>query len=182
MFAFSILPSPDAPDRMALMNPYSPPVCLAVARNKCTVAIICLCLLQIAAGGEPTPRAAKPCDGVYFTWTGFETTVIELKQGRFRYWFASDDKGSEEPAYPLSGTFTTSGNTITLKHPQVYRSEWVSQIVEDAFTLWLPEGIKAYRKDKSFLDLARLRQQGLGAVLVLTHKSAEEIWKHPYQP
>src|SRR4051812_15258465 len=128
-----------------------------------------LCLLPFSIGAAPFVTRALPQDGVFFTWTGFETTVIELKDCHFRYWFRTDAKGPSDPTYPLSGTFTVNDDTITLNHAEVNRPKWLFKTVAGVSTLWLPEAIQDYRRDKSYLaskHLQRLKQQGLGSVLV----------------
>ena len=139
-------------------------------------------LIVFATEAGSRVKSAEPRDGVYFTWTGFETTVLELRDGHFRYWFASDAKSPVDPVYPLSGDFTVAGDIITLIHPQVYRPKWAFRLVDGLATLWMPEALQEYRSDRHFLKPRRLRQQGLGSVLVASRKSAEEIWSHPFEP
>jgi len=45
----------------------------------------------------------------------YQTTIVELKDGHFRYWFRSDLKSpGEEPHYPLTGEYKEEGGIITI--------------------------------------------------------------------
>jgi hypothetical protein len=52
---------------------------------------------------------------------GYSGETIELKDGRFRYWFYSDVETGDEPAYPLTGAYTIQGDQLILDHAKVYR-------------------------------------------------------------
>jgi hypothetical protein len=125
--------------------------------------------------------AAKSQNGVFFTYTGYMTTVLELKDGHFRYWFETDVKRPKEPDYPLTGEYSISSDTITLKHDLVSQREWTFRAVNGIVTLWRPEALDGSKTDKS-LDLKRLKSYGLGSILVATDKPAEELWKHRGPP
>ena len=43
---------------------------------------------------------------------GFEWQTLELKDGLFRYWFASDVVHEDAPEYPIEGTYHVSGDVI----------------------------------------------------------------------
>jgi hypothetical protein len=144
----------------------------------CTIASSAL-----AAQEQPIPTSAKPQNGVFFTYTGYETTVLELKDGHFRFWFESDTKSPREPDYPFSGEFTINGDTITLKHAQMrFRTQWAFRTVDGILTLWLPESLNQYERSKSYLDPTRLKRFGMGGILIFTEKPAEDVWKHRKAP
>jgi hypothetical protein len=44
----------------------------------------------------------------------FQTTILELKDGQFRYWFQSDAKFGEEPVYPQTGKYAVEGGKVTV--------------------------------------------------------------------
>src|SRR5438128_2088562 len=84
--------------------------------------------LGLAKGADILPL--KPQDGVFFTYTGYMTTVLELKKGHYRYWFESDVKSPKEPAYPLTGEYSILGGTITLKGPGLSQPTWTFQSLD----------------------------------------------------
>ena len=71
---------------------------------KAIPSILCLLvfgLCAILSATEPTIAQAKPQDGVFFSYTGYTTTVLELKNGRFRYWWESTEiEMPKHPVYP----------------------------------------------------------------------------------
>jgi hypothetical protein len=80
---------------------------------KTVIAFLLLTLVtRVAAQTEPTPIKIAQ-EGVYFLDGMFQTTILELKDGKFRYWFSSDAKVMGEPNYPVSGKYTTNGGAIT---------------------------------------------------------------------
>lgn len=139
--------------------------------------VSCFC----AFAEDLTLAPAKPQNGVFFTYTGYMTTVLELKDGHFRYWFESDAKLLEEPNYPLAGEYSISGDTITLKHDQVFQKQWTFKSVNNIVTLWRPDAIDGYKSDKG-LDFKHLKSYGTGSILVGTDKTAEALWKHRGPP
>ncbi len=140
--------------------------------------VTCLCAF---AADDRVVAPAKPQNGVFFTCTGFMTTVLELKDGHFRYWFESDVKMLDEPNYPLTGEYSINGDTLTLKHKQISQPQWAFRAVNSIITLWRPDAMDSYKTDKR-LDLKRLTSYGLGSILVYTDKPAEELWKHRGPP
>lgn len=140
-----------------------------------------ICFYESAAADKPTIASAKAQNGVFFTNTGYEFTILELKDGRFRYWFEADKRSNEEPDYPLTGEYAVSGDTITLKHDRILRRQWTFCAINGLLTLWLPNNIEAYERDQS-LDFARLKRFGLGGVLISTDKLPEDAWKHRGPP
>lgn len=54
------------------------------------------------------PSHTPGLDGLYCTTSeigGFSETILELRDGRFRYWFYSDARSSDDPEYPVAGTY-----------------------------------------------------------------------------
>lgn len=146
-------------------------------------AVVCFLLVglsAVAAADEVTPEPAQARNGVFFTYTGYMTTVLELKDGRFRYWFESDAKMMEEPAYPLTGEYSVSGDTITLKHEKVGQKQWAFRTLDGVVTLWRPDAIAQNKVTQATLEY--LKRFGGGSILILTGKPADELWKHRGPP
>jgi len=141
--------------------------------------LLSLCSLSLAEGADILPL--KPRDGVFFTYTGYMTTVLELKKGHYRYWFESDLKLPKEPAYPLTGEYSVNGDTITLKGPGLSQPTWTFQLLDGSPTLWRPDALNGFQK-LSPTSVAQIKKYGGGSILVLSDKPAEELWKHRGPP
>lgn len=138
-----------------------------------------LCIF--AHADQPAVADTKSQNGVFFTYTGYMTTVLELKDGHFRYWFETDSNLPNEPKYPLTGEYSMTGGTITLRHDKVSQSQWTFRAMDGRLTLWRSDAIESYSKDHK-LDTTLLRRYGNGSILVLTDKTAEDVWKHRGPP
>src|ERR1051325_3474701 len=63
-------------------------------------------------------------DGVYVTAdeiSGFSGTILELKDGAFRYWFYSDVGGGDE--YPISGKYKIQESNLVLMRKEATDEE-----------------------------------------------------------
>ena len=112
----------------------------------------------------------------------FQTTILELKDGRFRYWMRSDAKmmPEEEVRYPQTGTYTAKGGTVTMEikiasrlaiegeQPRdLYKTyEWTFMRYGDQVLLW-PSNLPVR------LTSGRIPHN----VLLRTNRNPEEIWK-----
>ncbi|MGC4015782.1 MAG: hypothetical protein QM755_14845 [Luteolibacter sp.] len=122
-------------------------------------------------------ETAKPVEGVFRTYTGYETTVLELKAGRYRYWFESDEKDAGEPQYPLTGTYSIKGDTIELsdQEKKLHQRTWTFLSVNGVVSLWRQEAVE--RKATIIIsDLAFFKRYGGGSILVPTKQSADDAW------
>jgi hypothetical protein len=69
---------------------------------------------------SPVP-VGRVVEGTYAQRNGFQTTIVELKEGRYRYWFSSDMKiGGEVTAFPLSGPYTAANSEVTFVVTNTY--------------------------------------------------------------
>jgi hypothetical protein len=94
---------------------------------------------------------AKVPEGVYSMCeevAGFSGEVLELKDGKFRYWFYSDVGTDKEPTYPLTGTYRISGTTLTLDNEQIYKRDRTFAVVNGVNVLWKSDGLKRWTDDK----------------------------------
>ena len=141
--------------------------------KKIILGIICL-LLMTSSGycqkNEPV-QLGQVKEGVYLVDNGYSTTIIELENGRFRYWFKSDVPMLPLSRYPLTGTYAVNGGTITLVHKDIYEQEWTFMMFEGKVTLWRPAALK-YWKDSNAIDHY--------GVLFPTTGKPEEIWGKKY--
>ena len=130
------------------------------------------------ASEEPVIATADPIDGVFFTY-GMHNQVIELKEGKFRYWFNSDRKGSDVEG--LEGTFKIEGNQVVLSHPKLIElvSKWEVLSIDGVVTLWRSDALKF--KEDGELNLYSQGKEaffksGGGSILVPSKLSAEKTW------
>jgi len=94
---------------------------------------------------------AKLTEGVYSMCeevAGYSGEVVELKDGKFRYWFYSDVVTDHEPQYPLSGNYRISGDTLMLVHDQIPREERTIAVVNGVDVLWRDDGLKLWEKER----------------------------------
>ncbi|MGJ8635052.1 MAG: hypothetical protein ACSHX7_14145 [Luteolibacter sp.] len=143
----------------------------------------CASVFTVSAA-PPKIESVEPKDGVFVTYGLGHSTVLELKDKRFRYWFTSDRIRLEKVEYPLKGDFTTVGDSIVLEYRKgtPLQSNWTFRAVNGVVTLWRPDALKMSEADK--LDLVRMGDEsffhtGSGSVLVPCMKSAEEAWESP---
>jgi hypothetical protein len=131
--------------------------------------LLVLALNFTAAGyGQTAPTPLRSVqEGVYFFQNNYSTTVLELMDGNFQYWFRSDVRRSSEPAYPLTGNYTTSGGVLTLPHKEIYETNWTCMSYDGKPTLWRPSALKYWEESK------KIDPYG---VLFLTTRKPGEIW------
>src|SRR5262245_30177406 len=94
-------------------------------------------------------------EGTYCTAheiAGFSGTVLELKAGKFRYWFYSDVGGGAAPKYPVSGGYLFQDGKLTLDHQQVSQQTWFTDLVNGVPVLWRPDGLKSWQQNKRIYD------------------------------
>ena len=111
----------------------------------------------------------KPQEGVFIMTAGGETILLELKKEHFRYWFSSNViiPGKKKPKYPLKGKYKIKGNAILIEHNHISQKEWTFRKINSTVTLWYPDAIEYYQKEKKLYDYGILR---------FTSKSAEKAW------
>ena len=136
---------------------------------KTLFAAIVLCLTTAGfSQSAPTPLGSVK-EGVYYFQNMYSTTILELKDGTFRYWFSSDAKGLRpEPTYPLSGKYATNGGTVTLPHKEVNQTNWTFMTFEGKATMWRPSALKYWDEGK---------QVDPWGVLYPTTEKPEAIWE-----
>ena len=88
---------------------------------------------------------------------GYSGETIELKGGKFRYWFYSDLSvaGKKEPKYPLSGNYKLRGDEIYLDHPEIYSRERTFEVINGVPVLLRDESLKYWR------DCGRVGEYGV---------------------
>jgi hypothetical protein len=105
----------------------------------------------------------KLADGVYSMCdevSGYSGEIVELKDGKFRYWFYSDVLTGREPEYPLNGDYRISGTTLILDHKQIHSKERSIAVVNGINVLWREDGLKLWEKEKRIHPYAVLLRMG----------------------
>jgi len=108
-------------------------------------ALILLTLAPLHAAEDLTPW-----NGVYSLCEelGRKTAeTIELKDGRFRYWYWSSTPKEKIPRYPLSGWYTVQGHTLTLEHKEIDENVRTFDTLNGTKVLWRESGLRAWTGD-----------------------------------
>jgi len=112
---------------------------------------VIVAILSAACCGPKPQQAAALREGTYQLCnevSGYSRERLELKDGRFKYWFESDSKSGKEPTYPLSGTYTIDGNKLNLKHAKIHYCDRMIDKVNGIDVLWRDDGLALWKKDK----------------------------------
>ena len=146
---------------------------------------------SVAHSEPPVLEKANPQDGVFLTYTGYETKIIELKKGHFWFWHESDDRDLNGPKYPLEGSYTISDNSITLQHDQPFKKQWFFFKVNDVVTLWPTAAPQIEPRLHPLIDdeyryftggFDYFKTYGTGKILVSTPLTGQEAWDHRTAP
>jgi hypothetical protein len=100
---------------------------------------------------QPQSPTNAVVDGVYCA-ACLSLEIIELKNGRLRYWFQGDVMIANEPTYPLVGAYAVKGDMITLLHKDIH--ELVRQrffrLLNGKPSLWRAKDWEDWQKTKRF--------------------------------
>jgi hypothetical protein len=151
---------------------------------KTGLALFLLACVAAAAQEGPKPLGAV-MEGVYFTREGNRTNVLELKEGRFRRWYAGtvmlggvrnnpDVKpGPRFTSNLYSGIYTTNGGTVKFVIERTnaprrpfYTNEFTFMEFKGKITLWTPAAQRTWEKDKTVSAIG---------ILEATDRKPEEI-------
>jgi hypothetical protein len=89
-------------------------------------------------------------EGVYTTCkeiAKYTNETVELKNGKFRYWFYSDVHTGTSIAYPLSGEYRISGSTLILDHPDIHDAKRTIAKIKGIDILWRRDGLDLWQKE-----------------------------------
>ena len=111
-------------------------------------------------------------EGVYAHTDPYTTEIVELRGGRFRYWFASDVITDSDPHYPLSGHYGLSNDTVILRNPQIYQPRFRFRIFHGVATLWNKMALDYWRKHPKDQQFRTLFKQAY---------TPEEIWRADFR-
>jgi hypothetical protein len=111
----------------------------------------CLLLLGVVltctrVAGDEKPR---PIEGVYHLHNGYQSETLELRNGRFRYWFWSD-AGGGNGRLPIEGTYSVDGATVTLNGHILLGNQRVFHTLKGLDALWQPDILEAWLTKGAF--------------------------------
>jgi hypothetical protein len=123
--------------------------------NKLVLSLAIALLLHPVCGEEvdlaKTDGVYKMCDEV----SGYSGETLELKGGKFRYWFYSDAGGGEE-TYPMVGKYVREGNKLRIQDERVFSGERVLSVVNGQVVIWRRDGLKLWREETKIKPYAVL--------------------------
>ena len=111
-------------------------------------------------------------EGVYAHTDPYNTEIVELKNGRFRYWFSSDMKTNVDPSYPLSGRYEFRDGVVILHNQEIYQSTYRFRIFKGVTTLWNKTALDHWRDHPSDQQFRTLFMQNY---------TPEEIWRSDFR-
>ena len=103
-------------------------------------------LLVVMMAASCATEKPKPKDAVAWVGSqvymlplegGFQSEILELKDGRFRHWFSSDVILPNPPRYPIEGSYKFEADQLILSSGNAYT---VRQL-KDIRTLWRPTAV-----------------------------------------
>jgi hypothetical protein len=107
--------------------------------------VLLLGLGLLGCGNDSTPH-----DGVYTMARdveGYSGETLELRNGRFRYWFYSDVVSGDEPGYPLTGRYTVTDNILKLDHPKIHAPDRTFDVILGTPVLWRKDGLDLWERE-----------------------------------
>lgn len=105
---------------------------------------------------KPNLASEPLVEGVYVTTSeirGYTGTILELQEGRFRYWFYSDVGGGDKE-YPETGTYSVEGDTVYLSN----REAWTIGNVGSLPVLWRDDALEEWQENGRIYDYGILVQ------------------------
>ncbi len=139
------------------------------------VSLVVTLLLASCATEKQTTVAQWPDSEVFMLpqEAGFQWETLELKDGRFRYWFSSDVVARHAPTSPIEGTYASRGDQLILSTGKTYtlrplngvRSLWMASAIDhwnqfqviDVYGILLP--VESINSKKSALQPLFTKEQ-----------------------
>lgn len=83
-------------------------------------------------------------EGVYAFRNGYQSETLELRDGRFRYWFWTD-YGADNGDSPFEGTYSVEGSTLTLHRDDIYLGKQrIIHPIRGMDALWQPYALERW--------------------------------------
>lgn len=148
---------------------------------------------------QPPPKITNErlAEGVYATpdeISGFSGTTLELKNGKFRYWFYSDVRTSDEPKYPITGKYEFQDGKLILNN-KLNQKVWFVDVVNNIPVLWRNDALKIWKQERKIYDygvliwieneipeddLYKLKRVSVRDLYSEENKKQVKEWKDPF--
>jgi hypothetical protein len=135
-----------------------------------------LLLAALARGfaqSSPTPADLVE-EGVYVDQSMWHMDLLELKNGRFRYWHSSDARVLGETEYPVAGSYTTNGSTIAFAF-KAYTFKASINGVTNSFDHYQTNHW-TFTRHNGQIELWRTNVLGNRQILLPTNAPAQRVW------
>lgn len=122
-------------------------------RSMLVLLVVVLALVVAAVAIDPmrpTLTTSPLFEGIYVSTSeirGFTGTILELKSGKFRFWFYSD-VGSNDTELPEAGTYTVKDGSVQLSTGR----SWYVGNVGSIGLLWRDDALHAWEYDERIYD------------------------------
>ena len=118
---------------------------------------------------EYSVEIIPPQNGVFYLSNGYQITIVELKDGNFRYWMSSDVGTWKSSEYPIKGTYKIENDTVTLISDVDLHShsKWSFRQINNTKTIWANFAVDTYKESNQLHSYGILRY---------LEESAEDIW------
>ena len=101
-------------------------------------------LLVLVCGRNLAGEIPHPIEGVYHLHNGYQSETLELRNGRFRYWFWTD-VGARRGHLPLEGTYSVTGSTLILDRDDILLgNRRIFHPLKGMDALWRPEAFELW--------------------------------------
>lgn len=113
--------------------------------------------VAIGCSGASPPEITNDrlAEGVYCTTSeisGYTGTTLELKDGRFRYWFYTDIADPDGPKYPITGEYEFQNGAILLNADENFQRRWFVDVVNGTPVLWRQDAFDVWIRDRKIYD------------------------------
>jgi hypothetical protein len=133
-----------------------PPVAHAGRHDIMRAFVLTLTMFLITAlAGRPSPPTINGAWVLSEKWTGFMGVALVIQGNEFKYWFYSDVKIPNPPAYPITGKVEFDAGVVRL-HPhddrRLYDTSWHLVVFQGEICLLADRHLQAYRAGEKFAD------------------------------
>src|SRR5882724_10165411 len=101
-------------------------------------------ILVLMCGRNLAGEIPHPIEGVYHLHNGYQSETLELRDGRFRYWFWTDCSPPRGDL-PLEGTYSVNGSALTLNRNDILLgNQRIFQPLKGMDALWRPDALERW--------------------------------------
>jgi hypothetical protein len=98
----------------------------------------------LICGSSLADETPRQIEGVYHLHNGYQSETLELRDGRFRYWFWTDCSPPRGDL-PLEGTYSVNGSALTLNRNDILLgNQRIFQPLKGMDALWRPDALERW--------------------------------------